>query len=184
MHRDLKTENILIKVDTNGTKLVKLIDWGIAAKIEEGGNLTQMIGTTHYMAPEVFLKHYDEKVDVWAVGVLIYEIVLNIKLMGSCVERCLSLAARIGTSSARSRKMIRPSSSRSGTRCPSNARISLNRYCARTRRKGRRQPRLFSILGCSVTSMTTPRVRFSVIASSAYRSSKPRVLFSRLCLIT
>lgn len=30
------------------------------------------------MAPEIFSKHYDEKIDVWAAGILLYELVLII----------------------------------------------------------------------------------------------------------
>lgn len=72
IHRDIKPDNIMI--DVNGK--VKILDFGCGFKIEahklEKDN--HQIGTVHYMAPELISrKDYDQKVDIWSAGVLLYE---------------------------------------------------------------------------------------------------------------
>jgi cGMP-dependent protein kinase len=68
VYRDLKPENVMI--DEEGYP--KLIDFG-TAKIVQGRTFT-MIGTPHYMAPEVILgKGYGISVDYWSIGIILYE---------------------------------------------------------------------------------------------------------------
>ncbi|SCP06065.1 cGMP-dependent protein kinase, putative [Plasmodium ovale] len=70
VYRDLKPENILL--DKQG--YVKLIDFGCAKKIH--GRAYTLVGTPHYMAPEVILgKGYGCTVDIWALGVCLYEFI-------------------------------------------------------------------------------------------------------------
>lgn len=33
-----------------------------------------MVGTAHYIAPEVIKGHYDEKCDIWALGIIAYQL--------------------------------------------------------------------------------------------------------------
>lgn len=71
MHRDLKPENILIDVSDHSKPKVKITDFGFATKIEKNINLC--CGSPIYMAPEIFEgKEYNEKVDIWALGVITY----------------------------------------------------------------------------------------------------------------
>jgi serine/threonine protein kinase len=71
VHRDLKLENFLIFEEDSKVK-VKLIDFGFATKITDEG-LTEKLGSLPYMAPEIFNElFYDEKVDIWAVGILMF----------------------------------------------------------------------------------------------------------------
>ena len=72
IHRDIKPENILI--DSNDNAL--LSDFGIATHCKEGEKRNTYCGTNEYLAPEVIrAEPYDEKIDIWAIGILIYECV-------------------------------------------------------------------------------------------------------------
>merc|ERR1719383_867946 len=73
VYRDLKPENVML--DAQG--YLKLIDFGIAKKLEEGKTRTfTMIGTPHYMTPEVMRGHgYGTEVDIWSLGVMLFEFV-------------------------------------------------------------------------------------------------------------
>ena len=51
---------------------LKLIDFGLS-KIQKKNRLLKTIaGTPYYMAPEVFDEKYDNKCDIWSLGVLLY----------------------------------------------------------------------------------------------------------------
>jgi serine/threonine-protein kinase len=74
VHRDLKPENILV----DATGQLKLMDFGIAllqgARRVTWGSLSSAVGTPDYMAPEqVRGERGDERTDVYAVGVILYE---------------------------------------------------------------------------------------------------------------
>jgi cGMP-dependent protein kinase 1 len=72
LYRDLKPENVV--VDDEG--YLKLIDFG-TAKIVNGRTYT-IVGTPHYMAPEVILrKGYSVAVDYWSLGILLYELLFE-----------------------------------------------------------------------------------------------------------
>lgn len=72
LHRDIKPSNI--KVMPDGT--VKLLDFGIS-KASYTPKLTQegfIIGTSEFMAPEQFRHRPELKSDVWALGILLYNL--------------------------------------------------------------------------------------------------------------
>src|ERR1700731_1063847 len=76
VHRDLKPANVLI----NQEGLLKIVDFGVAAAHREGDTqLTKtgyVIGSPKSMAPEQILgKKVDERADIYAVGVMMYEMV-------------------------------------------------------------------------------------------------------------
>ena len=75
IHRDLNLENILLDANNRA----KLSDFGLCTfiKDEEGTkNHTEMAGTLKYMSPELLgrRRDYDEKVDVYAFGVVLFAI--------------------------------------------------------------------------------------------------------------
>ena len=72
IHRDLKPENIFISKDN----IFKIGDFGISKKLEGTKHAkTGGIGTMSYMAPELLNgQKYDNKVDIWALGCIIYEL--------------------------------------------------------------------------------------------------------------
>jgi serine/threonine-protein kinase len=79
VHRDLKPANVLI----NDAGLLKIVDFGVAAAHREGDTqLTKtgyVIGSPKYMAPEQILgKKVDERADVYAVGVMLYEMLTGV----------------------------------------------------------------------------------------------------------
>merc|ERR1719387_3274213 len=66
---------------------VKLIDFGIAKKLEGQGRTFTMIGTPHYMAPEVMRgKGYGAEVDIWALGVILYELICGFLPFGDDLD--------------------------------------------------------------------------------------------------
>jgi len=79
IHRDLKPENIVIQSVqfgvTQGT--VKLCDFGWA--VCRGTELrSTFCGTPLYVSPEILKGQlYDEKIDLWAIGILTYELLFG-----------------------------------------------------------------------------------------------------------
>lgn len=73
VHRDLKPENILIDyVAENGRIMIKIIDFGTALFVPPQTKISEMLGTPYYIAPEVITGEYNEKCDVWSIGVILY----------------------------------------------------------------------------------------------------------------
>jgi calcium-dependent protein kinase len=71
VHRDLKPENILFESSEPEARL-KIIDFGTSQYVKAKEKMNKFIGTTYYIAPEVIEKNYDEKCDVWSLGVILY----------------------------------------------------------------------------------------------------------------
>ena len=73
IHRDIKPENIMItNREKNGCLQVKLIDFGTAKIFEKGQKENKYVGSSYYMAPEILKRKYDEKCDLWSIGVILY----------------------------------------------------------------------------------------------------------------
>uniref|UniRef100_A0A665TXM2 Serine/threonine-protein kinase DCLK2 n=1 Tax=Echeneis naucrates TaxID=173247 RepID=A0A665TXM2_ECHNA len=71
VHRDIKPENLLVFECPDGTKSLKLGDFGLATVVE--GPLYTVCGTPTYVAPEIIVESgYGLKVDIWAAGVITY----------------------------------------------------------------------------------------------------------------
>ena len=75
MHRDLKLENIMI--DDKG--FVKIIDYGLAKMLKGDEMAMSYCGTPEYLAPEMITHSgHDMNVDWWAIGILIYEMLIGV----------------------------------------------------------------------------------------------------------
>src|SRR5262249_2669282 len=70
VHRDLKPANGFVE---NG--IVKVGDYGLSKNLSgsRGGANTQSVGTVHYMAPEIGTGNYTRQIDVYAAGVILFE---------------------------------------------------------------------------------------------------------------
>jgi len=78
IHRDIKPENIVL-IGAHERPGVKLIDFGVSKVDDEWGKLTSLgdvIGTPYYLSPEAARgAKVDHRTDIWAVGVLLYEMI-------------------------------------------------------------------------------------------------------------
>ena len=72
IHRDLKPENLFL----GKNNLIKIGDFGISKHLNSNNKYANTnIGTDNYMAPErISGKKYNNKVDIWALGCIIYEL--------------------------------------------------------------------------------------------------------------
>lgn len=71
IHRDLKFENIMF---TNSSKHadIKIIDFGLSKKFAANEFLADTVGTVYTMSPELLTGSYNEKADVWSLGVICF----------------------------------------------------------------------------------------------------------------
>lgn len=74
VHRDLKPGNIFFDTDQ---QIVKIGDYGLAKFISASkrSGQTESVGTFHYMAPEIGKGIYGKEIDVYALGVILYEMI-------------------------------------------------------------------------------------------------------------
>ncbi|PIM97928.1 Ca2+/calmodulin-dependent protein kinase, EF-Hand protein superfamily [Handroanthus impetiginosus] len=74
VHRDIKPENILL----TSSGQMKLADFGLAVRILDGQSLNGVVGSPAYVAPEVLVGNYSEKVDIWSAGVLLHALLVGV----------------------------------------------------------------------------------------------------------
>ncbi|CAD8209279.1 unnamed protein product [Paramecium pentaurelia] len=88
IHRDLKLENV-VYMEVNNKMHLKLCDTGLMR--QKDGRKTVRVGTPYYMPPEQINQFiYDEKVDIWALGMLLYEMLAKTPMVnGNSIEDLL-----------------------------------------------------------------------------------------------
>jgi eukaryotic-like serine/threonine-protein kinase len=84
VHRDLKPANLFLTRQPDGSSRIKVLDFGISKALVTGGTGTDpsltrtssMMGSPLYMSPEQMksAKNVDPRTDVWALGVILYEL--------------------------------------------------------------------------------------------------------------
>jgi serine/threonine protein kinase len=81
IHRDLKPQNLFVTRRVDGQPLVKVLDFGISKTLDtqSGLSLTRtssIMGSPLYMSPEQMRssKNVDQRSDIWALGVILYEL--------------------------------------------------------------------------------------------------------------
>jgi len=85
LHRDVKSANIMVSMEGN----VKVMDFGLA-HLEERSQLTRTgttMGTLAYSSPEQLTgRPYDERSEIWSLGVVFYELLTGKLPFGSSAE--------------------------------------------------------------------------------------------------
>ncbi len=112
VHRDLKPANLFLSKRADGSPLVKVLDFGIS-KVDSGSrsqltSASVLMGSPRYMSPEQMLsaKDVDARTDVWALGVILYELVTGEPVWHA--DTMQGLCALIASTPAPSLRALRP----------------------------------------------------------------------------
>ena len=74
--RDIKLQNFMFETKSKGSPL-KLIDFGLSKHFDESELMGRLVGTPYYIAPEVWKGRYDERCDIWSLGICAYILLMG-----------------------------------------------------------------------------------------------------------
>lgn len=116
VHRDIKPSNLFLSTLTNGSRGIKVIDFGISKLVDQSSALTHsrsVIGSPCYMAPEQLRssERIDARCDIWSLGVVFYEVLTGRPPHAG--NSVLELCASILESAPKSPRTLRPEVSQS-----------------------------------------------------------------------
>jgi calcium-dependent protein kinase len=94
-HRDLKPENFLLAFKDINSPL-KMIDFGLSGRFAEDQPMSTKSGTPYYVAPEVLSGSYNEKCDLWSVGVLAYVLLCGYAPFNGNTDKDILQRVKIG----------------------------------------------------------------------------------------
>ena len=109
IHRDIKPSNLFIASRRDGSKLVKVLDFGISkvtrkldGATEDSRSMTgtaSALGSASYMSPEQLqdAKRVDTRSDIWSIGVVLHELMTGAPPFGG--DNAAAVGARIATAS-------------------------------------------------------------------------------------
>jgi calcium-dependent protein kinase len=83
IHRDLKLENFLFSTASPDSEL-KMIDFGLSKHFKFGEVQHEAVGTPYTVSPEVIKGSYDERCDIWAIGVIAFLLLSGDPPFGGC----------------------------------------------------------------------------------------------------
>ena len=108
IHCDIKPENVLLKITSKGWQ-AKISDFGIARLSQEIGSDSNNTGSPGYMAPERFYGQFSAGSDIYAVGIILYELLVGKRpfsgmpneLMNAHLNQRISIPERLPQSLAK-----------------------------------------------------------------------------------
>ena len=115
VHRDLKPSNLFVSVKPDGSRFVKVLDFGISKALDLTGrnevSLTATsitLGSPLYMSPEQVRssKSVDARTDIWALGIVAYELLAGVQPFEA--ETITGLCAKIVADEPAPLRSIRP----------------------------------------------------------------------------
>jgi serine/threonine protein kinase len=89
VHCDLKPENILLVPTISGWK-AQIADFGVAQLAETPQTPAALIGSPAYKAPECYYQHFSYASDLYAVGVLLFELIVGQRPFGGMPGELMS----------------------------------------------------------------------------------------------
>ena len=86
IHRDLKPANLFLETRTDGSRRIKVLDFGVSKSLLDLGpghaltKTSSLVGSPLYMSPEQLdsAKDVDGRTDVWSLGVVLYELLTGL----------------------------------------------------------------------------------------------------------
>lgn len=112
VHRDLKPQNLFLTEASDGSPMVKVLDFGVAKWNEPSASVltitAKAMGTPAYMSPEQMRtpKEVDARSDVWSLGVCLYELLTGV--LPFQAETVQAVCAVVLTETPRALREVRP----------------------------------------------------------------------------